>query len=312
MTPTVTVDPKARSPATRTTSTARPTRVVKRLMARFEGTLEELFAKAAPTHAARRRLRRGRADPPVGADAGHASASSGSTSTTRSCTRPGRAARRPNLEYVVMKAENLPSPTASSRSPTAIEVLEHVPDPEHTVAEMARCASKRAAGLRAARAAVARAEHGPRRVPEGPGQHARPPEPLVQAQLRHSCSAATETSSRRARRSRGRCSLSASAVDPRRDARGGYGRGARILSIGIAATGLVTFAYFSLASHVLDGDERYGRLALLWSVLFVIDVGDLPADRAAALAHDRRRAARAACTASTRCGCRSRSRPGSR
>jgi O-antigen/teichoic acid export membrane protein len=49
---------------------------------------------------------------------------------------------------------------------------------------------------------------------------------------------------------------------------GGYGRGARVLSIGIATTGLVTFAYFSVASHVL-GDADYKRISLLWSVLFV-------------------------------------------
>jgi O-antigen/teichoic acid export membrane protein len=49
----------------------------------------------------------------------------------------------------------------------------------------------------------------------------------------------------------------------------GYGRGARILSIGIATTGLVTFAYFSVASYVLD-DVDYKNISLLWSVLFVI------------------------------------------
>jgi O-antigen/teichoic acid export membrane protein len=48
-----------------------------------------------------------------------------------------------------------------------------------------------------------------------------------------------------------------------------YGRGARILSIGIATTGLVTFAYFSLASHSLSADD-YKGVALLWSVLFLI------------------------------------------
>jgi O-antigen/teichoic acid export membrane protein len=48
----------------------------------------------------------------------------------------------------------------------------------------------------------------------------------------------------------------------------GYGRGARILSIGIATTGVVTFAYFSVASYVLD-DVDYKQIALLWSVLFV-------------------------------------------
>lgn len=48
-----------------------------------------------------------------------------------------------------------------------------------------------------------------------------------------------------------------------------YGRGARILSVGIATTGLVTFAYFSLASHSLS-EADYKGVALLWSVLFLI------------------------------------------
>ena len=48
-----------------------------------------------------------------------------------------------------------------------------------------------------------------------------------------------------------------------------FGSGARILSIGIAATGLFTFAYFSVAGHVL-GEGDYGRVSLLWSLLFVI------------------------------------------
>jgi O-antigen/teichoic acid export membrane protein len=50
--------------------------------------------------------------------------------------------------------------------------------------------------------------------------------------------------------------------------RSGYGRGAGILSVGIATTGVVTFAYFSVASHVLD-DADYAGISLLWSVLFV-------------------------------------------
>jgi O-antigen/teichoic acid export membrane protein len=49
----------------------------------------------------------------------------------------------------------------------------------------------------------------------------------------------------------------------------GYGRAARILSVGIAATGLFTFAYFALASHVLDPVEAK-RLDVLWSVMFVV------------------------------------------
>jgi O-antigen/teichoic acid export membrane protein len=47
-----------------------------------------------------------------------------------------------------------------------------------------------------------------------------------------------------------------------------YGRGAAILSVGIGATGLITFAYFSLASHALPEDE-YGRVTLLWSAMFI-------------------------------------------
>jgi O-antigen/teichoic acid export membrane protein len=49
----------------------------------------------------------------------------------------------------------------------------------------------------------------------------------------------------------------------------GYARGARILSIGIASTGLFTFAYFAVASHVLPS-TAYGAISLLWSVLFVV------------------------------------------
>jgi O-antigen/teichoic acid export membrane protein len=61
--------------------------------------------------------------------------------------------------------------------------------------------------------------------------------------------------------------LSASRVPSGRATRS-YGSGARILSIGIAATGLLTFAYFSLASHVLNSVEAK-RIDLLWSVMFV-------------------------------------------
>jgi O-antigen/teichoic acid export membrane protein len=50
--------------------------------------------------------------------------------------------------------------------------------------------------------------------------------------------------------------------------RSSYGRGAAILSVGIGATGLITFAYFSLASHSLPEGE-YGRITLLWSAMFI-------------------------------------------
>jgi SAM-dependent methyltransferase len=114
--------------------------VVRRLMAGFEGTLEELFRKAAPsslldvgcgegvlTHQWAGRVG-GRVvgidldDPALHAEWVHRQA--------------------PNLEYRVMKAENLPFGDDEFDAATAIEVLEHVPDPEHTVAEMARVARR--------------------------------------------------------------------------------------------------------------------------------------------------------------------------
>src|SRR5205823_5396031 len=48
-----------------------------------------------------------------------------------------------------------------------------------------------------------------------------------------------------------------------------YRRGAAVLSVGIAATGVVTYAYFALASHALTSSE-YGGIALLWSAVFVV------------------------------------------
>src|SRR3954466_9177986 len=51
--------------------------------------------------------------------------------------------------------------------------------------------------------------------------------------------------------------------------RSGYGTGAKILSVGIASTGVVTFAYFSVASYALN-DVDYKGISLLWSVMFVI------------------------------------------
>jgi O-antigen/teichoic acid export membrane protein len=48
-----------------------------------------------------------------------------------------------------------------------------------------------------------------------------------------------------------------------------YGRGAAILTVGIGITGIVTFLYLALAAHALDKDH-YGRVALLWSAVFLI------------------------------------------
>src|SRR5256885_13405044 len=69
--------------------------------------------------------------------------------------------------------------------------------------------------------------------------------------------------------SRGPWSLSTSAPPSAAQApeRGGYGRSAAIVSIGFGATGLVTFAFFALASHALS-PSQYGGISLLWSVVF--------------------------------------------
>jgi O-antigen/teichoic acid export membrane protein len=48
----------------------------------------------------------------------------------------------------------------------------------------------------------------------------------------------------------------------------GYGRGAAVLSAGIATTGLITYGYFSLASHTLS-ESDYGGITLLWSAVFI-------------------------------------------
>ena len=114
--------------------------VVKRLMAGFEAALEDLFTKANPqslldvgcgegvlTHQWAQRLGERRIvgidleDPAIQAE--------------------WKTRQAPNLEYKVMKAENLPFADGEFDVATAIEVLEHVPDAEHTLAEMARVAS---------------------------------------------------------------------------------------------------------------------------------------------------------------------------
>ncbi|HEX4805006.1 MAG TPA: hypothetical protein VFU94_03815, partial [Conexibacter sp.] len=48
-----------------------------------------------------------------------------------------------------------------------------------------------------------------------------------------------------------------------------YGAGARVLTIGIASTGVFTFLYLALASRQL-GRVAYGHVSLLWSVMYVI------------------------------------------
>jgi ubiquinone/menaquinone biosynthesis C-methylase UbiE len=115
--------------------------VVRRLMAGFERTLGELFAHAAPesvldvgcgegvlTHRWACELGERRI---VGIDL-----------DDEKLWAEWATRRRANLEYLAMPAERLPFAEDEFDLASAIEVLEHVPDPEHTVAEMARVARR--------------------------------------------------------------------------------------------------------------------------------------------------------------------------
>ena len=48
----------------------------------------------------------------------------------------------PNLTYIAQRAERLPFGDGEFDLATAIEVLEHVPDPDHTMSEMVRCSAR--------------------------------------------------------------------------------------------------------------------------------------------------------------------------
>ncbi len=113
--------------------------VVRRLMAGFERTLDELLGQAAPNsildvgcgegvlvHKWAQRYPQARI---VGIDLEAPDIQAGWAQH-----------QAPNIEYRINKAENLPFADGEFALASAIEVLEHVPDPADTVAEMARVA----------------------------------------------------------------------------------------------------------------------------------------------------------------------------
>ena len=140
MTPAVTVDAEGTVTGNTYDKYGSNNPVVKKLMAGFEATLDELFTQAAPqslldvgcgegvlTHQWAQRID-GRV---VGIDL-----------DDPLLHKEWETRQAPNLEYKVMKAERMPFADDEFEVASAIEVLEHVPDPEHTLAEMARVAQR--------------------------------------------------------------------------------------------------------------------------------------------------------------------------
>ena len=115
--------------------------VVRRLLAGFEATLDELFERASAesvldvgcgegvlTEQWARRLGERKV---VGLDL-----------PDPKLEAHWRARERPNLRFVAGRGEQLPFGDGEFDLVTAIETLEHVPDPERTLAEMARVARR--------------------------------------------------------------------------------------------------------------------------------------------------------------------------
>ena len=116
--------------------------VVRRLMASFERALDELFDLADPgslldvgcgegvlVHRWAQRL-------------GERGASSASTWRRSRSRRAGPSAGARTSSIASCRPSSLPFADGEFDLATAIEVLEHVPDPEHTLSEMARCAER--------------------------------------------------------------------------------------------------------------------------------------------------------------------------
>jgi SAM-dependent methyltransferase len=158
--------------------------LVRRLMAGFESDLDELLERAGPSAlldvgcgegALVQRWARSLGDHTriVGVDLEEESIQAGWAEHAA-----------PNLTYEIMRSAELPFASGEFDLVTAIEVLEHVPDPGQTLSEMARCARRNLLVsvprepvwrmLNVARGAYLR----------DLGNHARPRQPLLQALFR--------------------------------------------------------------------------------------------------------------------------------
>jgi 2-polyprenyl-3-methyl-5-hydroxy-6-metoxy-1,4-benzoquinol methylase len=115
--------------------------VVRRLMAGFEGTLERLFTQASPESVLDVGCGEGVLTFQWAEQLGEAPVL-GIDLADPKLQAEWQTRRRPNLEFRELPAENLPLPDRSFDLAAAIEVLEHVPDPEGTMAEMARVAAR--------------------------------------------------------------------------------------------------------------------------------------------------------------------------
>ena len=115
--------------------------LVRRLMAGFQRSLDELLERADPDSLldvgcgegvlVQRMAQRLHSRRVVGIDVQEASIQAGWSRN-----------QAPNLEYRTMHAEELPFAEDEFDTVSAIEVLEHLPDPERTLAQMARCAQR--------------------------------------------------------------------------------------------------------------------------------------------------------------------------
>ncbi len=114
--------------------------LVRRLMAGFEGALQQCFARAAPTSVldvgcgegvlALQWAQQLGSGPVVGIDL-----------ADPKLAAEWRERSRENLEFQAMRAERLSFDDDEFDLVAAIEALEHIPDPERTLDEMARVAS---------------------------------------------------------------------------------------------------------------------------------------------------------------------------